>query len=171
MIGNIGNRMIFTLLVLLFPFVLVAEENDNLVSNKPIVPDWIIQSIFQFSPFYSKIVDEYKADVYLKSKVKVHKSNRLIKYIPSMFSLEKGVNDYIMESLSEMHYTAPDIYDRKIKAVSTSFPRNKGQLTDLTDFLNMNIYSSSMMSDKLLSPLDKECSRYYTYLLDSIAKG
>lgn len=38
----------------------------------------------------------------------------------------------------------------------------------MTDFLNMNIYSSSMMSDKLLSPLDKECSQYYTYLLDSI---
>ena len=171
MFGSIRKIMIVILTVLFFPFVSIAKENDNRVSDKPEVPNWILQNIFQFSPFYSRIVDEYKADVYLKSKVKVHKSNRLIKYIPSMFSLEKGVNDYIMESLSEMNYTAPDIYDRKIKAVSTSFPRNKGQLTDLTDFLNINIYSSSMMSDKLLSPLDKECSRYYTYLLDSISKG
>ena len=37
------------------------------------------------------------------------------------------------------------------------------------DYLNMNIYSSSLMSDKLLSPLDKKSSRYYHYLLDSIA--
>lgn len=57
-----------------------------------------------------------------------------------------------MESLSELHYTAPDIYDRKIKAVSTTFPRNRGQITDVMDYLNMNIYSSSLMSDKLLSP-------------------
>lgn len=153
---------------LMFPFVLMAEGGDERIPEKPEVPDSILQNIFQFSPFYSRIVDEYKADIYIKGRVKVHKSNHLVKYIPSMFRLEKGVNDYIIESLSEMHYTAPDIYNRKIKAMSTTFPRERGQLTDLTDFLNMNIYSSSMMSDRLLSPLDKECSRYYTYLLDSI---
>ena len=158
-------------LFLLFPSVLMAEEGNSRVPDRPLVPDSILQNIFQFSPFYSRIVDEYKADLYIKGRVKVHKSNKLVRYIPSMFRLEKGVNDYIIESLSEMHYTAPDIYNRKVKAVSTTFPRNRGQLTDLTDFLNMNIYSSSMMTDKLLSPLDEKSSKYYTYLLDSIAES
>ena len=155
--------------LLLFPLSLMAEENKTVVSYKPLVPDSILQNIFEFSPFYSKIVDEYKADVYIKGRVRVHKSNKLVKYIPSMFRLEKGVNDYLVESLSEMHYTAPDIYNRKVKAMSSTFPRNRGELTDLTDFLNMNIYSSSIMTDKLLSPLDEESSKFYTYLLDSIA--
>ena len=155
--------------LLLFPLSLMAEENKVVVSDKPLVPDTILQNIFEFSPFYSKIVDEYKADVYIKGRVRVHKSNKLVKYIPSMFRLEKGVNDYLVESLSEMHYTAPDIYNRKVKAMSSTFPRNRGELTDLTDFLNMNIYSSSIMTDKLLSPLDEESSKFYTYLLDSIA--
>ena len=153
-----------------FPISLSAMEKSDSVSHYQVIQDSILQNIFQFSPFYSKIVDEYKADVYLKGRVKVHKSNKLVRYIPSMFRLEKGVNDYIIESLSEMHYTAPDIYNRKVKAISSTFPRHRGQLTDLTNFLNMNIYSSSIMSDKLLSPLDKECSKYYTYLLDSIVK-
>ena len=87
-----------------------------------------------------------------------------------MFRLEKGVNEYIIESLSEMQYTAPDIYNRKVKAMTSTFPRNRGELTDLTDFLNMNIYSSSIMTDKLLSPLDRESSKFYTYLLDSIVE-
>jgi trigger factor len=34
--------------------------------EKPLVPDSILQNIFQFSPFYSKIVDEYKADLQKK---------------------------------------------------------------------------------------------------------
>jgi len=153
-----------------FPLSILAEERNDSILHEQVVPDSILQNIFQFSPFYSKIVDEYKADLYLKGRVKVHKSNKLVKYIPSMFRLEKGVNDYIIESMSEMHYTAPDIYNRKVKAISSTFPRNRGELTDLTDFLNMNIYSSSIMSDKLLSPLDKESSKYYTYLLDSIVK-
>lgn len=154
--------------MLLFPLSLWAEENKGPIPDKPLVPDSILNNIFEFSPFYSKIVDEYKADLYLKGRVQVHKSNKLVRYIPSMFRLEKGVNDYIIESLSEMHYTAPDIYNRKVKAMSSTFPRNKGELTDLTDFLNMNIYSSSIMTDKLLSPLDKESAKYYTYILDSI---
>ena len=165
------NIIFFVLLFMtgmLCPLCLHAEEDKVQISDKPAVPDSILQNIFQFSPFYSKIVDEYKADVYLKGRVKVHKSNKLVKYIPSMFRLEKGVNDYIIESMSEMHYTAPDIYNRKIKAISSTFPRHRGELTDMTDFLNMNIYSSSIMSDKLLSPLDKKASKYYTYLLDSI---
>ena len=157
------------LLFFLFPFVSLAEGGEGAGFDKPFVPDHILQNIFQFSPFYSRIVDEYKADLYLKGRVKVHKTNKLVQYIPSMFRLEDGVDDYIIESVSEMHYRAPDIYNRKVKAVSSTFPHDKGQLTDLTDFLNMNIYSSSIMTDKLLSPLDKESAKYYTYLLDSVA--
>ena len=154
---------------LLLPLAIQAKREKVDMPDKPMVSDSILQCIFQFSPFYSRIIDEYKADLYIKGKVKVHKRNHLIRYVPSMFRFEKHINDYLMESLSELHYTAPDIYDRKIKAVSTTFPRNRGQITDVMDYLNMNIYSSSLMSDKLLSPLDKKSSRYYHYLLDSIA--
>lgn len=154
---------------LLLPLAVQAKREKVDMPDKPMVSDSILQCIFQFSPFYSRIIDEYKADLYIKGKVKVHKRNHLIRYVPSMFRFEKHINDYLMESLSELHYTAPDIYDRKIKAVSTTFPRNRGQITDVMDCLNMNIYSSSLMSDKLLSPLDKKSSRYYHYLLDSIA--
>ena len=171
MCRSVRKIMILCLLVFVFPLALLAEEDKERIPEKPLVPPSILENIFQFSPFYSRIVDEYKADIYLKGRVKVHHSNRLIKYIPSMFHLEKGEKDYLIESLSEMHYTAPDIYNRRVKAVSSTLPRSSGQLTDMTDFLNMNIYSSSMMSDRLLSPLDKECSRYYTYLLDSIAEA
>ena len=154
---------------LLLPLAVQAKREKVDMPDKLVVSDSILQCIFQFSPFYSRIIDEYKADLYIKGKVKVHKRNHLIRYVPSMFRFEKHINDYLMESLSELHYTAPDIYDRKIKAVSTTFPRNRGQITDVMDYLNMNIYSSSLMSDKLLSPLDKKSSRYYHYLLDSIA--
>lgn len=168
MSGYIRYIVLLWICACLSSAVRAEEKNVGSYAGMPAVSDTIMKSIFQFSSLYSKVIDEYKADMYLKGRVKVHKSNRLIRYIPSMFRLEKGVDDYIIESFSEMHYTAPDIYNRKVKAVSSTFPRNRGQLTDLTDFLNMNVYSSSMMSDKLLSPLDRESSRYYNYLLDTI---
>lgn len=157
------------LLCLLLPLAVFARREKADMPDKPVVSDSILQCIFQFSPFYSRIIDEYKADLYIKGKLKVHKRNHLIRYVPSMFRFEKGVKDYIVESLSELHYTAPDIYDRKIKALSGTFPRNRGQITDVMEYVNMNIYSSSLMSNKLLSPLDKRSAKYYTYLLDSVA--
>lgn len=157
------------LLCFLIPLSVSAKRKKKRLPDKPLVSDTILQNIFQFSPFYSHIIDEYRADLYIKGRLKVHKRNHLIRYVPSMFRFEKNVKDYLVESVSEMHYSAPDIYDRKIKAISTTFPRDRGQITDMAEFLNMNIYSSSLMSDKLLSPLDKKSSRYYTYLLDSIA--
>ena len=147
------------LLSVWLPSVLHAEVDRRSLPERGMTSDSIMQHVFHFSPLYSKIIDEYRADVYMKGRVQVHKSNKLVRYIPSMFRLEKGVNDYIIESVSEMHYRAPDIYDRKVKAVSSTFPRDRGQLTDITEFLNMNVYSSSLMPDRLLSPLDKESGK------------
>ena len=169
MSGCVRNIISWLAVMLLFPFSISAENDFVHVPDKPPVDPLILKNIFSYSPFYARAVDEYKADLYLKGRVKVHKSNKLIRYIPSMFRLEDGVDDYILESLSEMHYMAPDVYNRKVKALSTTFPREKGQIVDLTDFLNVNIYSSSIMTDKLLSPLDEKSSRYYHYLLDTVS--
>jgi hypothetical protein len=147
----------------------MARHHKSSVRTTPTVGDSIMQHVFQFSPLYAHVIDEYECDIYLKGRLNVYKRNRLIRYVPAMFRFEKGVNDYLFESLSEMHYTAPDIYDRKVKAVSSTFPRERSNVFDLADYLKMNIYSSSLMNDRLLSPLDPKASRYYTYLLDSIA--
>ena len=147
------NILYLLVVMMFFPLGLSAKRDKRHIPDKPAVERFILKNIFNYSPFYARAVDEYKADLYLKGRVKVHKTNKLIRYIPSMFRLEEGVNDYILESVSEMHYMAPDVYNRKIKALSTTFPRDKGQIVDVTDFLNMNIYSSSIMTDKLLSPL------------------
>ncbi len=166
-IYHIRTLCVALLCLLLSPDAFAGRSKEAL-PDRPVVSDSIMQCIFQFSPFYSRIVDEYKAELYLKGRLKAHKRNRLIRYVPSMFRFEKDVNDYLIESYSEMHYTAPDIYDRRMIALSTTFPRERGQITDLMDFVNMNVYSSSLMSDKLLSPLDRQSSKYYTYLLDSV---
>ena len=84
-------------MMLLFPFGLMAEKDSGRIPDKPHVDPLILKNIFNYSPFYARAVDEYKAELYMKGRVKVHKSNKLIRYIPSMFRLENGVDDYILE--------------------------------------------------------------------------
>ena len=45
------------MLLLLCPLTLMADESKVGISDKPIVPDSILQNIFQFSPFFFKLVD------------------------------------------------------------------------------------------------------------------
>ncbi|MGL5958828.1 MAG: DUF5686 family protein, partial [Phocaeicola sp.] len=103
-----------------------------------------------------------------KGRLTVHKKNFLLQYVPSMFSLERGVREYVRESTSELRYKAPDIYERKVRAQTGTFKSDGGQIADVFEYLQVNAYSSSLLYDKLLSPLNEESSRFYNYRLDSV---
>jgi len=160
--------------IILFALFLVhgsivgARDFVSPPSLKPYVNDSLLEHLFEAASVWENEVAEYQADLYLKGRFRVHKSNRIVKYIPSMFRLEKGVNDYIHESISELHYTSPRIYDRKVRAVQTTIPGGNSRFFDVLNFLKFNIYSPSVMGDKILSPMSRENSIHYHYLLDSI---
>ncbi len=161
---------LFCLLLCLFGFETgSAFEKENYYIHEELdSADSIIERVIAVSPRYAHIVDEFKADLYVRGRVKVHRRNHLIKVVPSMFRFEKGIRDYIVESMNEIHYTAPDIYDLKVKALTGTLRRNRGEIGNIMEYFNMNVYSSSLLPDKLLSPLSKSGMRHYYYLLDSI---
>ena len=154
--------------VCFLPVSLRAENIISLVPKKAVVPDTILDKIFESSSRYSTSVKEYKGDLYLKGLFKVHHKNRIMKYLPSMFRLEKGIDNYIHESVSELHYTAPTIYDRKMRALISTFPNPKSETFDVMDYMKFNIYSSSLMGDKILSPLNESSRIHYRYEMDTI---
>lgn len=136
-----------------------------------IVPDSIMKLLLDGAEINSHRVKEYECELYLKGKLTVHKKNRIIKYVPSMFKLEKGINQYMHESVSSLHYTAPGIYDRKIKAVSTTFPNPYGEVFDFMDYVKFNVYGSSVMENKVLSPFSKQSRKLYQYYIEDVAEN
>ena len=98
----------------------------------------------------------------------IQKKNFILRYVPSMFRLQKGVREYLLETYSDLHYTAPNIYDQKVKASQGTVRGNRG-LPGLLEYFNVNIYSSSLLNDeRLLSPLAKNGKKYYKYRIDSV---
>lgn len=151
-----------------FPRQGIARDNAPALPKKPVVADSIMEHMFHSASIYSHEVKGYKGDLYLKGHLKVHKQNRIIKYVPSMFRLEKGINDYFHESISELQYTAPAIYDRKVRAISTTFPSTRGQIFDIMDYMKFNIYAPSLMGNRILSPLNRKAQVHYHYLLERV---
>lgn len=153
-----------------FFFVFSGEAKDKKYSfpaQSINAADSIIRHVLDSVNIYSKRIDEYNAELYVKGKVTLFKKNHLLQYIPSMFSFEKGIKNYMVESLNEVHYTAPDIYDLKVKSMTGTFRRERGRLGNIMQYFNMNVYKSTFFTDRLLSPLSQSGLKRYTYSLDS----
>lgn len=130
--------------------------------------DSVMERVFYFAPFYADIVKSYNADLYIKGKVDVKKRNYLIRYLPTMFRIRKGISEYMMETYSELHFTAPNRYEQEVKAsmgTVKGFWEADGRLMEQ---FHVNIYASTLLYDKLLSPLASEARKYYTYFVDSV---
>ena len=123
-----------------------------------------------FAPFYEKIVNDYRADLYIKGKLNIRKKNFMFRYLPKMFRMQKGVREYLMESYSDLHFTAPDIYDQKVIAgYGTVF--SGGFQATMLEYFHVTVYSATLLYDRLLSPLAKNGKKYYRYQIDTIMGG
>lgn len=130
--------------------------------------DSIMEKVIFFAPFYERIVESYRAELYIKGKVNIRKKNHIIRYIPSMFRIRKGVKEYMMETYSDIHFTAPNIYDQKVKATMGTASELWELDGRLLEYFHCNIYKSSLLYDKLLSPLAPNAKKFYTYRVDSV---
>lgn len=114
-------------------------------------------------------IKEYDARLYIRCRMNTNKRNALMKFVPSMFKFQRGQNAYIAETNNNLHYTAPNIYDRKINEITGTFPNLQTQPDIFTDYFYINIYATTLLEDRLLSPLAIENKSYYRYQLDDYA--
>lgn len=155
---------VVTLLFIVSPTSAAITGNGRRLHS---VPDSILDCLFEAAVHHAVHVKDYKGMLYLKGHFKVHKQNRIVRYLPSMFRLEKGISDYIYESISDIHYTAPDIVDRKVRALSSTFPNaRRGEMFDIIDYMRFNIYSPAVMGDRIVSPLNAKAKVHYRYLME-----
>lgn len=157
--------------VCLFSFVAKGTASNvvmNPYTKQEISADSIVERVMTFAPLYETIVSDYRANLYIKGKMDIQKKNFILRYVPSMFRLQKGVREYILETYSDLHYTAPNIYDQKVKASQGTVRGNRG-LPGLLEYFNVNIYSASLLNDeRLMSPLAKNGQKFYKYQIDSV---
>lgn len=132
--------------------------------------DSIMERVIFFAPLYESVVDNYKAELYVKGRINIRKKNRILEFIPSMFKLQKGVREYLMETYSDLHFTAPNLYDQKIKASVGTASEFWEMDNRLPEYFHVNVYASTLLYDKLISPLSPDARKYYTYRIDSVAK-
>lgn len=130
--------------------------------------DSIISRMHHAAAQYMDYIYEYHANLYIKSELDIIRKNIGFRFIPGLFRSPKDANRFIVETYSELHYTAPGIYDQKIKAYTGTLNQAR-EVPGITEYFNINIYSPYMMGQRLFSPLAPNSNKYYRYVVDSVS--
>lgn len=130
--------------------------------------DSIICRMHRAAEQYVDFIYEYKAEVYAKGQLDIIKKNKGFRYIPGLFRADKYTNRYLVETYSDLHYTAPNIYDQKIKAYTGTLKEARC-IPGVTEYFSLNIYMPYLVGQQLLSPLAPNGQKYYRYAIDSVS--
>jgi hypothetical protein len=115
-------------------------------------------------------ISEYNATEYTKFLLHAKRSNSLIDLLPSLFKLRWGKQDYIAESQNELHFVAPDTWNRKNVAIVGTLPKLNDIQHLANDYLNISVYGRTLLEDRMLSPLHPKNRNYYYYHLENVMR-
>ncbi len=147
-----------------------AEDDEVVVlaaQRSKVLTD-LMTGVRKYSPHYAHQVKEYKGQMYVKGTVNVDKMNQLLRFVPFMFRLKKDTRHYVMESMSSLHYTYPDVYDQKVCYAQGTITRGNDYHATILRHLQVNIYKEDMDKQYVYSPLGPDGDKYYKYKIDSI---
>ena len=130
--------------------------------------DDVMQRVFASAPDFSAEVGGYEARLYVKGVVRVKRKNFMLRYLPSMFKMNPREREYISETVSNLHFNAPRTYDIKILSQSGTMNRIWRADFQLPEYFHLNVYSTYMIDQHLLSPLSPVGRKYYRFQVDSV---
>lgn len=126
----------------------------------------IMRKAIAMAPFYLHQVKKYEAEVYMKGTIKVDKMPRYVKMVANDKEL-KNISKklFLTESQSEVVFTAPNKYDQKVIAFSSTLPVEL-DAGDAAEVMTANIYDPNAFGR--ISPLSTGAFSYYKFTFEGI---
>ena len=128
--------------------------------------DSIVPKLLEHCNRAKESTKEQFGNLYIKQRVGVFKNNLLLNTFPGMPRFDKETKNHLTELFYQFHYTDYGIMELRRKSHNTTFKHGSGEIEHITEFIKGAPLIPHQLRD-IFFPLDKECSRYYTYTVDS----
>jgi hypothetical protein len=130
----------------------------------------IMRKAIGMAPYYLNCISHYKADIYLKGSMVIQKIPALIKTMIKKAEKEEGNENlkiregdvYVMESLNEVEFNAPDKYVKKVVSFNSTFPDTGDDKASPMDLIDQSLYNPTPMN-MAISPLSQQAFSYYKF--------
>ncbi|MDR1023879.1 MAG: DUF5686 and carboxypeptidase regulatory-like domain-containing protein [Prevotellaceae bacterium] len=113
----------------------------------------VMRRAIAMAPYYRHEVSTYKADVYLKGTCTVHRISRVVKALARKELKRAQINEnetYLLESMNEVEFTAPNSYKHKVLSSNSTVPANIGNFNTM-NYANVNVYSINVLASDAFS--------------------
>lgn len=130
----------------------------------------IMRQAIKKAPYYQNVVKKYEAESYIKGNMELIKVSKLVDRLSKTEGIKMSDfkdNNFVQESHSVISFTAPDAYEQRVKAFSSSIPDN------LDPHDAMRLSTSSLYLPRfsgLISPLHPKAFTYYNYRYEGYAE-
>jgi len=127
-----------------------------------------MQRVFAFAENLHAEELQITSDMYLRHAMFTKRRGVLVRYIPGMFQLERGENQYSSEAHLRFQYKKDGSSDCKVVAYSTNARYlSAARISSLTN-LTPRIYDARLFSERILNPLNRRNRRFYHYLAPTL---
>ena len=131
--------------------------------------DSIMKEVIKNAEKYQHVLSKYEAEIYIKGRTEILKQNFLMRFAHHLFPVDRKNKDMIFEMVSKSKFNAPNNFLHNFQAVNgNSIPNNKKQQEALS-FLNLNVYSSTIYNEGIITPMTNQASKFYTFDLESVS--
>jgi hypothetical protein len=113
----------------------------------------VMRRAIAMAPYYRHEVSTYKADVYLKGTCTVNRISRVVKALARKELKQAQISEhetYLLESMNEIEFTAPNTYKHKVLSSNSTVPANIGNFNTM-NYANVNVYSINVLASDAFS--------------------
>ena len=168
--ANVSGQTIIKDVVLPVQYYQIPEVRITATGEDPAYG--IMRKAIGMAPYYLNNISYYKAEVYLKGNLQIIKIPKLFqKAINAEAKNDEGTSVsstkikegdvYVMESVNEIEFAAPDNYTQKVISVNSTFP-SEGDNVSPMDFIEASLYEPQI-GNALISPLSPQAFSYYKF--------
>lgn len=122
---------------------------------------WIMRKTIGLAKYHLNEVSNYEAEIYIKGTAYIEKLPRAIarRIEVNEFKVEED-EAYMLESLNEVQFTAPDKYEMRVLASQNTLPGYTQNVNPM-DYVNASLYQQQIES--VVSPLARNAFSYYRF--------
>ncbi len=122
---------------------------------------WIMRKTIGLANYHLNEVLNYNAEIYIKGTAILEKLPRAIakRIQVNQIKVEEG-EAYMLESLNEVKFTAPDKYEMRVIASQNTLPGYTENVNPM-DYVNASLYQQQI--EGIISPLARNAFTYYRF--------
>ena len=132
----------------------------------------IMRKVIGLAPYYLNQVSHYKAEVYMKGNLVIKRIPKLLQKSMTMDARNesgssvsskvfKQGDSFLMESMNEMEFNAPDKYIQRVISYQSNFPDQGNEISPM-NFVEASFYQPTL-GNMAISPLSPVAFSHYKF--------